>query len=166
MWIGSGWNTHPSTMQVGKAIPSAARFLRGKQLSRREFARGFGRIYVNFANGCTVDWRKNHHECEKLRRIGATASRSLPLPNETHKLMTWLEGRPEPRRTATDISAEKRIMPDLIAPHGGRKEPVNRIVADAQSAEFRKSAAALKKVPVSDADLSSLYRFGDGGLSP
>ncbi len=57
-------------------------------------------------------------------------------------------------------------MPDLIAPHGGRKEPVNRIVADAQSAEFRKSAAALKKVPVSDADLSSLYRFGDGGLTP
>jgi sulfate adenylyltransferase len=57
-------------------------------------------------------------------------------------------------------------MPDLIAPHGGHKEPVTRIVADAQLAEFRKSAAVLKKVPVSDADLSSLYRFGDGGLTP
>ena len=29
-----------------------------------------------------------------------------------------------------------------------------------------RSAAALTKVPVSDADLSSLYRLGDGGLSP
>jgi sulfate adenylyltransferase len=57
-------------------------------------------------------------------------------------------------------------MPDLIAPHGGRKEPVTRIVADAQLAEFRKSAGSLNKVPVSDADLSSLCRFGDGRLTP
>src|SRR5208282_6713027 len=54
----------------------------------------------------------------------------------------------------------------LIAPHGGRLEPITRIVADSQLAEFRKSAGSLKKVPVSDADLSSLYRFGDGGLTP
>jgi sulfate adenylyltransferase len=33
-------------------------------------------------------------------------------------------------------------------------------------ASFRAGAAALPRVPVSDADLSSLYRFGDGGLSP
>jgi sulfate adenylyltransferase len=32
--------------------------------------------------------------------------------------------------------------------------------------EFRKQATALKKVPLSDADLSTLYRIGDGGLSP
>jgi len=57
-------------------------------------------------------------------------------------------------------------MPDLIPPHGGLSEPVNRIVPDSQAADFRRQAAALKRVPVSDADLSSLYRLGDGGLSP
>src|SRR5438105_613662 len=57
-------------------------------------------------------------------------------------------------------------MADLIAPHGGLQEPVDRSVAAGQSAEFVKQAHGLKKVPASDADLSSLYRFGDGGLSP
>jgi sulfate adenylyltransferase len=57
-------------------------------------------------------------------------------------------------------------MPDLIAPHGGLTEPVDRTVPAAERADFTKQAASLKRVPVSDADLSSLYRFGDGGLSP
>ena len=57
-------------------------------------------------------------------------------------------------------------MQDLIPPHGGLTEPVNRNVPEAEAADFRQQAASLKKVPVSDADLSSLYRFGDGGLSP
>jgi sulfate adenylyltransferase len=57
-------------------------------------------------------------------------------------------------------------MADLIPPHGGLSEPVNRTVPPAEVADFTKRAASLKKVPVSDADLSSLYRFGDGGLSP
>jgi sulfate adenylyltransferase len=57
-------------------------------------------------------------------------------------------------------------MPDLIAPHGGLKEPVDRMVPAAEAADFRKQAAGLKRVPISDADLSSLYRMGDGGLSP
>jgi sulfate adenylyltransferase len=57
-------------------------------------------------------------------------------------------------------------MPDLIPPHGGLSEPVDRTMPAGQIAEFTKQAASLKKVPVSDADLSSLYRFGDGGLSP
>src|SRR5437763_17164813 len=57
-------------------------------------------------------------------------------------------------------------MPDLIRPHGGLSEPVQRSVPEAEAADFRKRAASLKKVPVSDADLSSLYRIGDGGLSP
>jgi sulfate adenylyltransferase len=57
-------------------------------------------------------------------------------------------------------------MPDLITPHGGLKEPVNRQVSSAEAADFQKQAAALKRVPISDADLSSLYRMGDGGLSP
>lgn len=57
-------------------------------------------------------------------------------------------------------------MADLIPPHGGLSEPVSRTVPAAEAADFTKKAASLKKVPVSDADLSSLYRFGDGGLSP
>jgi sulfate adenylyltransferase len=57
-------------------------------------------------------------------------------------------------------------MQDLIAPHGGLKEPIDRMVpADAEET-FRKKAELLKRVPLSDADLSSLYRIGDGGLSP
>ena len=55
-------------------------------------------------------------------------------------------------------------MPDLIAPHGG--ELTDRTVPAAEADAFRRRAAALPKVPVSDADLSSLYRFGEGGLSP
>lgn len=57
-------------------------------------------------------------------------------------------------------------MPDLIAPHGGLTEPVDRSVPAAEAADFRARAASLTRVPVSDADLSTLYRLGDGGLSP
>ena len=57
-------------------------------------------------------------------------------------------------------------MQDLIPPHGGLAEPVDRSVPAAEAGDFRKQAAALKRLPVSDADLSSLYRLGDGGLSP
>jgi sulfate adenylyltransferase len=54
----------------------------------------------------------------------------------------------------------------LIVPHGGLTEPVNRTVAPKDVESFRSKAATLLKVPVSDADLSTVYRFGDGGLSP
>ncbi len=57
-------------------------------------------------------------------------------------------------------------MPDLIPPHGGLSEPVSRNVPPEEAAEFRARTAALPRVPVSDADLSTLYRLGDGGLSP
>ena len=57
-------------------------------------------------------------------------------------------------------------MQDLIPPHGGLKEPVDRTVSTEEIVEFRRQAAALKRVMISDADLSSLYRIGDGGLSP
>lgn len=57
-------------------------------------------------------------------------------------------------------------MPDLIAPHGGLSEPVNRTVAATDVAAFQAEAATLPQVPVSAADLSSVYRFGDGTLSP
>lgn len=57
-------------------------------------------------------------------------------------------------------------MADLIAPHGGLNEPVCRTVSADQLDQFRSEAASLEKVPVSDADLSTVYRFGDGALSP
>ena len=57
-------------------------------------------------------------------------------------------------------------MSDLIAPHGGTGAIVSRTVPAAETEEFRKEAAALPAVPVSDADLSTVYRFGDGGLTP
>jgi sulfate adenylyltransferase len=57
-------------------------------------------------------------------------------------------------------------MQDLIPPHGGVSEPVNRAVPPEETADFQQRAASLKRVPVSDADLSTLYRLGDGGLSP
>jgi sulfate adenylyltransferase len=57
-------------------------------------------------------------------------------------------------------------MSDLILPHGGLTEPVDRNVPAAESAEFKAKAASLPRVTVSDADLSTLYRLGDGGLSP
>jgi sulfate adenylyltransferase len=57
-------------------------------------------------------------------------------------------------------------MADLIPPHGGLTEPVDRNVPAAEAANFKAKAAALPRLPVSDADLSTLYRLGDGGLSP
>ncbi|MCR4413437.1 MAG: hypothetical protein NUV77_13535 [Thermoguttaceae bacterium] len=57
-------------------------------------------------------------------------------------------------------------MADLIPPHGGLSEPVNRTVAEAAVADFLAEAKRLPQVPVSDADLSTVYRFGDGALSP
>lgn len=57
-------------------------------------------------------------------------------------------------------------MPDLIAPHGGLTEPVCRTVSSEAVADFLAVASKWTRVPVSDADLSTVYRFGDGGLSP
>jgi sulfate adenylyltransferase len=54
----------------------------------------------------------------------------------------------------------------LIPPHGGLTEPVNRTVPASEIDSFKVQAQTLQKVPVSDADLSTVYRFGDGGLSP
>jgi sulfate adenylyltransferase len=57
-------------------------------------------------------------------------------------------------------------QPDLIPPHGGLSEPVSRNVPAEEAADFAARTASLSRVPVSDADLSTLYRLGDGGLSP
>jgi sulfate adenylyltransferase len=53
---------------------------------------------------------------------------------------------------------------DLIAPHGGTL--VNQFVPAAEVAEFKKNVPCTTAIPVSDADLSTLYRIADGGLSP
>lgn len=50
--------------------------------------------------------------------------------------------------------------------HGGLSAPVNRTVPADQVASFTAEAATLVKVPVSAADLSSVYRWADGTLSP
>src|SRR5207253_1993397 len=57
-------------------------------------------------------------------------------------------------------------MPDLIPPHGGLTEPVSLTVPAHEVERLRAEAARLARVPVADSDLSSVYRFGDGGLSP
>jgi len=57
-------------------------------------------------------------------------------------------------------------MGDLIPPHGGLSEPASCTVPEGERQAFAAKAATLPKVPVSDADLSTVYRFGDGGLSP
>ncbi|NLY02614.1 MAG: sulfate adenylyltransferase [Rhodopirellula sp.] len=57
-------------------------------------------------------------------------------------------------------------MAALVPPHGGLTEPVCRCVAAEAVDATLARAKQLPKVPVSDADLSTVYRFGDGGLSP
>ncbi len=52
--------------------------------------------------------------------------------------------------------------PGLVPPHGGTL--VNRYVSDA--AALKAEAAKLTQVPVSQADLSTVYRWADGTLSP
>ena len=57
-------------------------------------------------------------------------------------------------------------MADLIAPHGGLSQPVNLTVPEGEVESFRASAAELTKLPVSAADVSTVYRIADGTLSP
>lgn len=57
-------------------------------------------------------------------------------------------------------------MPDLIPPHGGLDVLVDRQVPADEQLAFRESLKGLTRLPVSDADLSTVYRIGDGGLSP
>ncbi len=57
-------------------------------------------------------------------------------------------------------------MTDLIPPHGGLTAPVCRTVPAEEVDAFRAEAAKLPQVPASAADLSTVYRLGDGTLSP
>jgi len=55
---------------------------------------------------------------------------------------------------------------ELVPVHGGLSEPVDRVIALKDRASFLKEAAALSPVLVTAADLSTVYRFADGALSP
>jgi sulfate adenylyltransferase len=55
---------------------------------------------------------------------------------------------------------------DLVPVHGGLSEPADCTVALSERKELLREAAALPSVRVARADLSTLYRIGDGGLSP
>ncbi len=55
---------------------------------------------------------------------------------------------------------------DLVPVHGGLDEPVDCTVALSERKELLREAAGLKSVRVARADLSTIYRIGDGGLSP
>ncbi|HEY2773662.1 MAG TPA: sulfate adenylyltransferase [Candidatus Binatia bacterium] len=57
-------------------------------------------------------------------------------------------------------------MSDLVPAHGGHAEPISCTVPESERAAFGAAAEKLVKVPVSDADLSTVYRFGDGALTP
>ncbi len=57
-------------------------------------------------------------------------------------------------------------MADLIPPHGGLTETISRTVPAAETESFKAEAAGLTPVPVSAADLSTVYRIADGTLSP
>src|SRR5437868_4599089 len=57
-------------------------------------------------------------------------------------------------------------MADLIPPHGGLTQPICRTVSTDDTKSFLADADKLPRVPVSAADLSTVYRLGDGTLSP
>lgn len=57
-------------------------------------------------------------------------------------------------------------MSDLVPVHGGLSAPVDRFVPEGEREAFAQAAASLTKVPVSAADLSTVFRIADGTLSP
>src|SRR5204862_43843 len=57
-------------------------------------------------------------------------------------------------------------MTSLVPPHGGLNEPLCWTVPADAIDDVVSQAKTLTQIPVSDADLSTVYRLGDGGLSP
>ncbi len=57
-------------------------------------------------------------------------------------------------------------MSELLPPHGGLTDPVDLTVPEGDRAVFLVEAEGLERVAVSGADLSTVYRFADGALSP
>src|SRR5262245_44890591 len=60
----------------------------------------------------------------------------------------------------TDHFPNGGTMPDLISPHGGVEFPVKRTLENLETTALR------GEIRISDADLSTLFRIADGGLSP
>ena len=57
-------------------------------------------------------------------------------------------------------------MSDLILYHGGLTAPVTCLIPAEAEKDARAKAGTLLQVPVSDADLSTVHRWGDGALPP
>ncbi len=53
-----------------------------------------------------------------------------------------------------------------LPPHGGLNRLTTRIVSDAVAGKLKKENAKAPKIVVTDADLSTVRRFGDGTLTP
>ena len=62
--------------------------------------------------------------------------------------------------------SDRSGVADLVPVHGGLDQPVNRVVSLKDRKAFLAEAESLPSVRVSRADLSTVYRLGDGGLSP
>ncbi|MBW2314425.1 MAG: sulfate adenylyltransferase [Deltaproteobacteria bacterium] len=62
--------------------------------------------------------------------------------------------------------ASKTDTRDLVPVHGGLAEPVDRSVSLRDRKEFLTGVEGLPRAQVRRADLSTVYRFGDGALSP
>ena len=97
------------------------------------------------------------------RRIVRPADRNVcPTFTPASSKCVLYEAAPGILENWRDVST----MSDLIPPHGGLSAPVCCMVPADERDSFRENASKLTPVPVSDADLSTVYRFGDGGLSP
>ena len=70
------------------------------------------------------------------------------------------------RLTAERLTFLEEKMNSPIPPHGGLSEPVVRMVPENEIHEVEKFARGLRRIPINNADLSTLNRIGDGGLSP
>ena len=63
-------------------------------------------------------------------------------------------------------SATTETPKELVPVHGGLPEPVDRVVPLRDRKKFLAGAAGLPRLRVTRADLSTVYRLGDGALSP
>jgi sulfate adenylyltransferase len=64
------------------------------------------------------------------------------------------------------MSSNQNQGADLVPVHGGLSAPINRTVPLSKRESFIKEAASNPSFAVTNADLSTVYRIGDGGLSP
>ncbi len=64
------------------------------------------------------------------------------------------------------MTTDRSAGADLVPVHGGLDEPVNQVVPLGQRKRFLAEAEGLPSIRVSLADVSTVYRLGDGTLSP